>query len=382
MDKLVDRYPFLNGSDWSTFPEDVQNYLKHLYMTYNGTLNGTRGVANADPSTTYWVKIHPIVMATIVSVTTVAGIIGNVLVCYSMLKSNEIKTGSNALLVNLCIASLIFLTVCAPILIFHDLLYFDWVFGLLMCKLVPYTMHVALYVITYTLAIISLYQYVAVTYPNRFVILCSQKRTLLIIGVSWATFLVLNVPHLVGYQLEGRNSSMQCYHKDIVQDKVKAKIWCALYFTFFLSLPLVVMMIVSCFTLYRVIRPVLPLDYQRISNGEAAHKWRVTLIALISLLLFSICWIPFQIMLMLGTFHSIQHWSPAHTIFLDVGMCLAYVNPSINPYIYMLLHPDVKRAVLEQICIGKRRENSEEQLDRQDVSNEGSDDSPHTFSTL
>jgi len=89
----------------------------------------------------------------------VVGVIGNSFVIYVIASTPHMRSSAtNILLLNLAVADLYFLTVCAPFMAYKYAMV-NWTFGDLACKLVGFSTYTSSYVTVYTLVAISALRY-------------------------------------------------------------------------------------------------------------------------------------------------------------------------------------------------------------------------------
>lgn len=67
----------------------------------------------------------------------VTGLVGNALVCLSVLRNKSLQTVTNYYIVNLALADFLVILICLPPTVYWDLT-LTWNFGLILCKLVLY----------------------------------------------------------------------------------------------------------------------------------------------------------------------------------------------------------------------------------------------------
>lgn len=67
----------------------------------------------------------------------VSGLVGNALVCLSVLRNKSLQTVTNYYIVNLAVADFLVILICLPPTVYWDLT-LTWNFGLVLCKLVLY----------------------------------------------------------------------------------------------------------------------------------------------------------------------------------------------------------------------------------------------------
>jgi len=96
----------------------------------------------------------------------VVGVVGNSFVIYVITSTPHMRSSAtNILLLNLAVADLFFLVVCAPFMA-HKYATFNWTFGDVACKLVGFASYTSSYVTVYTLVAISALRY-GIRYTRR-----------------------------------------------------------------------------------------------------------------------------------------------------------------------------------------------------------------------
>ncbi|XP_076042472.1 uncharacterized protein LOC143026264 isoform X2 [Oratosquilla oratoria] len=94
------------------------------------------------------------------------GMVGNTLVIVTLLQNRKMRTVTNVFLLNLAIADLLLGVFCMPFTLVGSLLR-DFIFGDVMCRIIPYFQAVSVSVSVWTLVAISLERYYAICQPLR-----------------------------------------------------------------------------------------------------------------------------------------------------------------------------------------------------------------------
>ncbi|EDO37745.1 predicted protein, partial [Nematostella vectensis] len=110
---------------------------------------------------------------------------GNVLVCYVIVRNPDMRTVTNAFLLNLAVADVLFTVISVPPLLGIEISPDYWVFGEGMCKTVPFLNTVTLSASIYTMVALAFDRYHAIVNPFRAKIYHTIKRTLLVITLIW-----------------------------------------------------------------------------------------------------------------------------------------------------------------------------------------------------
>ena len=87
------------------------------------------------------------------------------------------------------------------------------------------------------------------------------------------------------------------------------------------------------------------------------NKVRVTRMIIIVIVVFAVCWLPLQLLILLKAFniYSLENEFVTFQIFLN---CLAYGNSCMNPILYAFFSTNYRAAFWDIISCGKRRSNN------------------------
>ncbi|KYM85204.1 Cholecystokinin receptor [Atta colombica] len=128
-------------------------------------------------------------------------IVGNSLVLITLARNKRMRTVTNVYLLNLAVSDLLLGVFCMPFTLLGQILK-NFVFGLTMCKLIPYFQAVSVSVGVWTLVAISLERYFAICRPLKSRRWQTQFHAYKMIAVVWTLSLTWNVPILIVSQLK------------------------------------------------------------------------------------------------------------------------------------------------------------------------------------
>ncbi|XP_063706409.1 neuropeptide SIFamide receptor-like [Culicoides brevitarsis] len=128
-------------------------------------------------------------------------VIGNLLVILTLAQNKRMRTVTNVYLLNLAISDLLLGVFCMPFTLVGQILR-NFVFGKIMCKLIPYFQASSVSVAVWTLVAISLERYFAICRPLSSRRWQTRSHAYKMIGVVWFLSLLSNSPLVFVQQLQ------------------------------------------------------------------------------------------------------------------------------------------------------------------------------------
>ncbi|RWS28189.1 allatostatin-A receptor-like protein [Leptotrombidium deliense] len=293
-------------------------------------------------------KYISIIVPIFFGIIVVVGLIGNALVVIVVLCNPQMRSTTNLLIINLAIADLLFIVVCVPFTAWDYALSY-WPFGLVCCRIVQYFIHVCAYASIYTLVLMSLDRFLAVVHPITSMSIRTEKNAYWAIGATWITVLVLCIPALFTYNI-------------LTEEREAGQFfdYCLFNFTdynhglfqlcFFISsyvVPLTLAFILYMLMLKRLWFGVVPGG--QMSTESVRCKKRVTRLVVVVVVIFAVCWMPIQLVLVLKSFNAYPMRS-VNIVIQIVGQVLAYMNSCVNPILYAFLSENFRKAFRKVIA--------------------------------
>lgn len=99
------------------------------------------------------------------SITFFASLVGNILVCFLIVKNRHLRNVTNYSVMNLSIADLLITVFCIPVVTVDLYITDEWIFGKASCKLVSFVQNVALSAAILNLTVISVEKFLMVWFP-------------------------------------------------------------------------------------------------------------------------------------------------------------------------------------------------------------------------
>ncbi|XP_035892100.1 uncharacterized protein LOC118503214 [Anopheles stephensi] len=168
-------------------------------------------------------------------------VVGNLLVILTLAQNKRMRTVTNVYLLNLAISDLLLGVFCMPFTLAGQVLR-RFVFGSVMCKLIPYFQAVSVSVAVWTLVAISLERYFAICRPLSSRRWQTQFHAYKMIGLVWTVSFLANSPLCYVQRLQpvGRTTGqMKC--REVWPDRVWEKAYVLFHDVGLLFLPLLTM---------------------------------------------------------------------------------------------------------------------------------------------
>uniref|UniRef100_A0A8D3BA66 B2 bradykinin receptor n=1 Tax=Scophthalmus maximus TaxID=52904 RepID=A0A8D3BA66_SCOMX len=305
-----------------------------------GDQNQTNGTQCHDPDDWEWlITSQPVYILLI----TVLGIVLNVFVLMVFCLHKKPCTVAEIYLSNLAVADLVLLS-CLPFWAVNVSNDFNWPFGLFLCKVVNLGIKMNVYCSIYFLVLVSIDRYVALVHPMSHGRMRRPKYAKLSCLLTWVFGLILSVPTLifrdVNYIPElDVNACFLDYQNDTLE------LLCdGLLVTFSFIIPILII----SFCTVKIIQALKVQAVERFINVERKAAYLV----LVVLAVFILCWLPYQILIVLDTLDHYEVISGCTWAYvLDIGSQLAtylgYSNSSLNPFLYVIVGKHFKQRARE-----------------------------------
>lgn len=295
------------------------------------------------------------------SVITVVSLIGNILIIFVVYKNQSLRRTINFFIVNIAISDLIVPTFILPKMIVdlsrgENSWLLGGAFGRASCKLIYFFSDVSPTVSILSLIFMTVDRFLAVVFPLR-VTLMNSKRRYCLIALTWIFSCAFFMPHFYGMDVfKGRDGKNRCVLQwsSVTETHIKVqKLYSSAISILFLVIPFFTLLILYTIILVKTRRtPELIRNNtclkQRLKQRQTAK--RVTLMAFLIVLIFGLCWGPYNILLFLLIF--VWNWQQPtfcqwHTFFFIVQF-LCYSNAAINPCVYFIFIKNFRRGLKSQ----------------------------------
>ncbi|XP_035789519.1 RYamide receptor-like isoform X3 [Anopheles albimanus] len=288
----------------------------------------------------------------------VTAVIGNSIVLFIVQSNPRMRTVTNFFITNLAVGDLMMTLFCVPFTFISLFILQYWPFGLAMCRLVNYTQAVSVLVSAYTLVAISGDRYIAIMWPLRPRITKTCSKCL--IGIVWIIALITAVPIALFSTLYFPTDwHVQC-NVPICAEKWPSPEQDDYYTIALLTTQFVIPLVVLIFTYTRIAivvwgkRPPGEAENSR-DQRMAKSKRKMIKMMVIVVIVFTICWLPFNFLMLMKLESSWEllpyfwfafHWlAMSHSCYNPIIYC--YMNARFRSGFILVLHGVPG---LQQIC--------------------------------
>ncbi|XP_033632132.1 cholecystokinin receptor-like [Asterias rubens] len=330
--------------------------------------------------------------ATLYGIVFVLAIVGNILVLVTLAQDKRMRTVTNMFLLSLAFSDLLFGIFCMPFTVVGNMLG-RFVFGAVICKIVPYIQGISVTVSVWTMVVISLERYHAICNPLSSRVWQTKAHAYKAIVGVWMVALFLNLPAVIFSKLFSFNSGT-VFRCD--------EIWPAtLYRTIYRMCLFVILMVAPLFTMLtaygliiRELRRGMKLeqcgaDNEKRENGIAMKnmgdeascslnekktkksdkkpaqatmrststsgaKKRVVKMLIVIVALFFVCWTPSwvgNIWIMISEKSASEHFGRAE---VTIFKLMTYASACVNPIVYCFMNKRFRQGFLNAFSCGRR----------------------------
>ncbi|XP_070579846.1 neuropeptide FF receptor 2-like [Ptychodera flava] len=291
----------------------------------------------------------------------VFGLVGNCLVLFTVAKFHHMRTVTNAFLANLAVCDLLVVLVCMPISLGMEI-YVHWIYGPVMCRLVPFIQGVSVSGSMLTLTAVSLNRYYAIRKPLKARAMFTKKSVSLFIAGIWMISIaimspILYVNDLEVYEIDGTKLDTLCrevhWPSKQIQQMYGVVVFLLTYF-----IPLIFTLTVYLRICQRLwnhdkklrnepVRKSRP--HNSVIENQLKGRRKVVKMLLWLVALFAISWLPYFTTQIYLDFVFDGHALEIHVFFLWLGLS----NSSVNPVCYCFMSERFKNCFRMICCCPK-----------------------------
>ncbi|XP_050023890.1 QRFP-like peptide receptor [Dermacentor andersoni] len=303
--------------------------------------------------------------AAVYGATLLLGLVGNLLIVYTVARFPRMRSISNLFLASLASADLLIVLLCVPVK-FGQLFSYTWTLGEVGCKLLLYVQHVSMICSVLNLTFLSIERYYAVIHPVRSRYLCTFSQARRVIIFIWIAAFLTALPIIfvqVHVEMGLRRRAYWC-----MRDEASPGAWRS-FEVYMLILVLCIPTLVMGYAYAKICAQLWTVVRERASlttgtsvatemtekkskkkatfapNGDPAGLKpsradedtvrQVIKMLILVVSLFVLCWAPILILNVLTAFGGVatlnySYLKPLRTCF----HLLSYLNSCVNPLVY------------------------------------------------
>ncbi|XP_077989519.1 QRFP-like peptide receptor [Glandiceps talaboti] len=321
-------------------------------------------------------EIDTVIVTKLMPIVFIIGMLGNALVIYTFTRIKEMRTVTNYFLVNLAVTDMMYLLAMIPpklILYYSSPIHISEDMSSLgkhACIIIGYPSAVAVTSSSITIIVLALEKFMAVRYPLWFKTLRTKPKAIVICIFIWIVSIVYCFPEVYNMRLETHTfkwPQIPAWNQSWLPDEVRycmpsrsclhTNICITPYNIYYIFDRVLIILVVPLLTiLYFLTYEGLKQKSPRGSSAASIKvKKQIFLILVTTTLIYFVCVTPFRFLTLFQTLHLLVNViEPQHyLVLIYVCRILAYVNSTINPFIYTLLSKRYRRAFLSALGCSK-----------------------------
>ncbi|POI29498.1 hypothetical protein CIB84_006750 [Bambusicola thoracicus] len=294
--------------------------------------------------------------------------VGNGVVCYTVLRSKHMRTVTNLFILNLAVSDLLVGIFCMPTTLLDNIIA-GWPFGSMVCKMSGMVQGISVSASIFTLvaiAVDSFSTYIpgylccrfrCIVYPFK------QKLTtstaVIIITVIWILAIAIMCPSAVMLQVQeekhirvilgyGNETRPVYWCRENWPDPGMRKIYTTVLFANIYLAPLSLIVIMYArigIALFNTAMPTVGKHSQEQRHTVSKKKQKVIKMLIIVALLFTLSWLPLWTLMMLSDYANLSdiQLQIINIYIYPFAHWLAFFNSSVNPIIYGFFNENFRR---------------------------------------
>lgn len=294
-------------------------------------------------------------------------LVGNTLIILVVYRNPRMWASSNYLIVNMAASDLLLPFFAVPRMIVEVLVGRErWLIGgtagLALCKLAYFFQDVSTAVSVQSLLAITAERFYVVMFPLKATTMKSKIKY--VIPLTWLTAVGLHVPHLNLFNLCLVQGKLYCCQRWSLSIRSKF-IYFILIISFVFGLPLITIVILYAFIVYKLFRQKLPPGArnsitQNQRNQRERQNRNILKMAVTIVVTFFLCFSPLAILALLITTGNIGKCQAE--IFRPIAKFLGQSNCALNAFVYFVFNSQFRRGFISYLrgilfCGGRNNNN-------------------------
>ncbi|XP_019749502.1 apelin receptor B-like [Hippocampus comes] len=329
----------------------------HTYYDYK-QMENTSMCDNAQMAT-------PLFIPVFIMLIFLLGLSGNSMVIFTVWRAEGKRRAVEVYIGNLALADLTFM-VTLPLWVVYTAMDDHWPFGAALCKIVSYIDILNMYASVFLLTCMSFNRYQAIVHSLSSTKLRIRGHTRISLAAVWILSGLLAVPALIFHTTwhvpSNNHTSCTLDFGLVVTNQRQGSLWITAL-TMSLSTLGFLLPFLAMIVCYGLIGCTV-MRHFNIRRQEDQRKWRLLKIITTVVVVFTSCWIPFHVLnsagalSYLGLFPATCAFQRFLLLAYPYATCLAFINSSINPFLYAFLDLRLRSRCLCLLHLKKFRQTS------------------------
>ncbi|NXI74578.1 NPFF1 protein, partial [Anseranas semipalmata] len=286
--------------------------------------------------------------------------IGNVLVCFIVVKNRQMRTVTNMFILNLAISDLLVGIFCMPTTLVDNLIT-GWPFDNAMCKMSGLVQGMSVSASVFTLVAIAVERFRCIVHPFRQKL--TLRKALVTIAVIWVLALLIMCPSAITltvtreehhFMVDTYNNSYPLYSCwEAWPETGMRRIYTTVLFSHIYVAPLALIVVMYTRIAFKLFKSAAPTHGARPEEPEgrkvSRRKAKVINMLIIMALFFTLSWLPLWTLMLLMDYGCLsERQLRLVTVYVfPFAHWLAFFNSSANPIIYGYFNENFRRGFQE-----------------------------------
>ncbi|XP_016319445.1 neuropeptide Y receptor type 1-like [Sinocyclocheilus anshuiensis] len=284
----------------------------------------------------------------------ILGLLGNILLICIIMHQRDPPNVTSILIANLSVSDILVSVFCLPFTVVYTLMD-HWIFGALLCRLMPFVQCVSVTVSVLSLVLIALERYQLILHPSGWK--PSIPQAYIAVLIVWLLACITSLPFLAFHLLSSEPYSL--LPAPLSQLHACLEVWPSqqhkLAYTTSLLLfqyccPLFLMLLCYLRIFLRLRRRQRMLEHQCSHNREDEHRRvmhskRINVMLATLVVAFAMCWLPLNAFNVVADWHQEALPVSYHNLLFSLCHLLAMSSTCVNPIIYGFLNSNFRKDV-------------------------------------
>ncbi|KAJ0050447.1 hypothetical protein NL108_003672 [Boleophthalmus pectinirostris] len=282
-------------------------------------------------------------MTALISITVfVAGLIGNTLAIYVVLRYAKMKTVTNIYILNLAVADELYI-LGLPFLTTQNVLSY-WPFGSFMCRVVMTADSMNQFTSIFCLTVMSVDRYLAVVHPIRSTKWRHPRVAKVVSAAVWALSFIVVLPVVLFSDIQETFNSC-----NMIWPEPK-DVWSTAFILYTATVGFFGPLLIICLCYLLIVIKVKSSSARVGFTKRRRSERKVTRMVVVIVMAFVLCWLPFFIINMVNLMVIIPESSATAGIYF-FAVILSYANSCANPLLYGFLSDNFKQSFRKVLCV-------------------------------